>query len=89
MGNNYHNNNNNNNNNKIIDIPEEFGALTILDILDLSDHLMLNEIPEEVCKLQDLGAVIISEGECGDLRVSSEYGFNTTEVGVSLLFFIT
>ncbi|WP_108805294.1 leucine-rich repeat domain-containing protein [Aquimarina sp. Aq107] len=75
-------------NNKIMDIPMELGALTILDILDVSGNLMLNEIPEEVCKLQDLGAIIISEGECGDLRVSSEYGFNTTEVGVSSLFFI-
>ncbi|SEM10864.1 Leucine-rich repeat (LRR) protein [Aquimarina amphilecti] len=75
-------------NNVVTDIPKELGALTILDVLDLSGNLMLNEIPEEVCKLEDLGAIIISEGECGDLRVSSEYGFNTTEVGVSSLFFI-
>ncbi|WP_299220774.1 hypothetical protein [uncultured Aquimarina sp.] len=75
-------------NNMIADIPKELGALTILDVLDISGNLQLNEIPEEVCILEDLGAMIISEGECSDLRVSSEYGFNTTEVGVSSLFFI-
>ncbi|MDH7448215.1 leucine-rich repeat domain-containing protein [Aquimarina sp. 2201CG14-23] len=75
-------------NNNIIDIPKELGALTILDVLDVSGNLQLNEIPEEVCKLEDLGTTIISEGECGDLRVSSEYSFNTTEVGTTSLMFI-
>ncbi|MBW1298273.1 leucine-rich repeat domain-containing protein [Aquimarina litoralis] len=75
-------------NNQITDIPKELGALTILDVLDISGNLQLNEIPEEVCMLEDLGTVIISEGECGDLRVSSEYSFTTTEVGISSLLFV-
>ncbi|WP_299251365.1 leucine-rich repeat domain-containing protein [uncultured Aquimarina sp.] len=75
-------------NNIIEDVPSTLGALTILDVLDVSGNLQLNEIPEEVCLLEDLGAMIISEGECSDLRVSSEYNFIESEVGVSSLFFI-
>ncbi|AXT50163.1 hypothetical protein D1818_04700 [Aquimarina sp. BL5] len=75
-------------NNMITDVPKELGALTILDVLDISGNLQLNEIPEEVCTLEDLGAIIISEGECGDLRVSSEYSYIESEVGVIALFFI-
>lgn len=75
-------------NNKITDIPKELGALTILDVLDVSGNLQLNEIPEEVCKLEDLGTTIITDGSCGDLRVSSEYSFTTTEVLTSSLLFV-
>ncbi|MGY3795483.1 leucine-rich repeat domain-containing protein [Aquimarina sp. 433] len=74
--------------NTIKDIPKELGALTILDVLDISGNLQLNEIPEEVCKLEDLGTMIITDGSCGDLRVSSEYSFTTTEVLTSSLLFV-
>ncbi|MFD2561825.1 leucine-rich repeat domain-containing protein [Aquimarina rubra] len=75
-------------NNAIVDIPVSLGTLTNLDILDISGNLQLNEIPEEVCNLQDMGTTIIIDGVCEELRVSSRYANNPSEVSVGLPFFI-
>ncbi len=75
-------------NNAIVDIPASLGALTNLDILDISGNLQLNEIPEEVCNLQDMGTTIIIDGMCEELRVSSRYTNNPSVVSVGLPFFI-
>ncbi|WP_378172809.1 leucine-rich repeat domain-containing protein [Aquimarina sp. SS2-1] len=75
-------------NNRIIDIPKELGMLTILDILDISGNLQLNEIPVEVCKLQDTGTTIIIDGMCEELRVSSRYVNNPSMVTVGFPFII-
>ncbi|MHA7059027.1 leucine-rich repeat domain-containing protein [Aquimarina sp. M1] len=75
-------------NNAIIDIPASLSALTNLDILDISGNLQLNEIPEEVCKLQDTGTTIIIDGMCEELRVSSRYANNPSMVSSGISFSI-